>query len=279
MRRACRSLTLAGAVLAAFAPSAWASEPSVTVDWNQTAPLSGRVVDGMVEVTSSGAGGTFPLVAIADPAIRGNGYALTGRIRYRGVAGVGFLEMWSVFPDGARYFSRTLAGDGPQARISGDSEWRDFELPFNLNGSERPVRLELGLVLPGAARVWIGPLELTAPGATSSAWWSDRTGGLIGGIAGSLIGITGAIVGVLIARGRGRRPVLTTMVALAVAGSALLVAGAVALAMSQPYAVYFPLILGGIILVAVFGPGFRRARRAYEDVELRRMRAMDTAPS
>jgi len=100
MRRACRSLTLAGAVLAAFAPSAWASEPSVTVDWNQTAPLSGRVVDGMVEVTSSEAGGTFPLVAIADPATRGNGYALTGRIRYRGVAGVGFLEMWSVFPDG-----------------------------------------------------------------------------------------------------------------------------------------------------------------------------------
>ena len=237
------------------------------------------MVDGTVEVTSSGAGGTFPLVAIADPTIRGNGYALTGRIRYRGVAGVGFLEMWSVFPDGARYFSRTLASDGPQARISGDSEWRDFELPFYLKGSERPVRLELGLVLPGAARVWIGPLDLTAPGATSSAWWSDGTGGLIGGIAGSLIGITGAILGVLIARGRGRRPVLTTMVALVVAGSALLVAGAVTLAMSQPYAVYFPLILGGIILVAVFGPGFRRARRAYEDVELRRMRAMDTAPS
>jgi len=29
----------------------------------------------------------------------------------------------------------------------------------------------------------------------------------------------------------------------------------------------------------VFGPGSRRARRAYEDVELRKMRAMDTAPS
>lgn len=279
MRRACRSLTLAGAVLAAFAPSAWASEPSVTVDWNQTAPLSGRVVDGTVEVTSSGAGGTFPLVAIADPAIRGNGYALTGRIRYRGVAGVGFLEMWSVFPDGGRYFSRTLAGDGPLARISGDSEWRDFELPFYLNGSERPVRLELDLVLPGAGRVWIGPLELTAPGSASSGWWSDRTGGLIGAIAGSLIGITGAILGALLARGRGRRAVLTTMAGLSIAGSALLVAGAVALALSQPYAVSFPLILGGIILIAVFGPGYHRARRAYEDVELRRMRAMDATPS
>ncbi len=279
MRRAFRSLTLSAAVLAVFATPARASEAPVKVDWNQTAPLSGRVGDGTVQVASSGTGGTFPLVAIDDPVIAGDGYALTGRVRYQGVAGVGFLEMWSVFPDGGRYFSRTLAGHGPQARISGDSGWRDFELPFFLEGSERPVRLELGLVLPGAGRVWVGPLELTSPGTTSSAWWSDRTGGLVGGIAGSLIGITGALVGLLVARGRGRRAVLATMVALAIAGGGLLVAGLVALMLSQPYAVYFPLILGGIILVAVFGPGSRRARRAYADVELRKIRAMDTAPS
>ncbi len=279
MRRACRSLALAAAVLAISGLSARASEAPVKVDWNQTAPLSGRVVDGTVEVRSSGTGGTFPLVAIDDPVIAGVGYALTGRIRYQGVAGVGFLEMWSVFPDGGRYFSRTLAGDGPQARIWGDSGWRDFELPFFLEGSERPVRLELGLVLPGGGRVWIGPLELTSLGTTGSAWWSDRAGGLVGGIAGGLIGITGALVGALVPRGRGRRAVLTTMVALAIAGGGLLVAGLVALALSQPYAVYFPLILGGIILVTVFGAGSRRARRVYEDVELRKMRAMDTARS
>lgn len=280
MRRACRSLILAGAVLAALAPSASASDASMKVDWRQTAPLSGRVVGDAVEVTSSGSGGTFPLVVITDPVIHGDAYALTGRIRYRGVVGTGLLEMWSVFSDGARFFSRTLADRGPQAVISGDSEWRDFELPFFLRGSSRrPVRLELDLVLPGAGRVWTGPLELTSPGATGSAWWSDRTGGLIGGIGGSLIGMTGAVVGILVARGRGRRAVLATMVALIVAGGGLLVAGVVALALSQPYSVYYPLLLGGIVTVAVFGLAFRRARRAYEDVELRRMRAMDTAPS
>ena len=279
MTRAFRSLIPAAAVLAIFAPSARASESPVRVDWNQTAPLSGQVVDDTVEVTSSDAGGTFPLVAIDRPVIEGDAYALSGRIRYQGVVGVGFLEMWSVFSDGSRYFSRTQASDGPQARISGDSGWRDFELPFYLNGPELPVRLELDLVLPDAGRVWLGPLELTSPGATSSAWWSDRAGGLIGGIGGSLIGLTGALVGILVARGRGRRAVLATMVTLTVAGIGLLVAGAVAVVLSQPYAVYFPLILGGIILVAVFGSGSRRARRAYEDAELRRMRAMDTAPS
>jgi hypothetical protein len=279
MRRACRSLILAGAVLAAFAPSASASDASTQVDWRQTAPLSGRVVGDAVEVTSK-TGGTFPLVVIADPLIRGDAFALAGRIRYRGVSGTGLLEMWSVFPDGDRYFSRTLADRGPQAVISGDSEWRDFELPFYLRGSsQRPVRLEVDLVLPGAGQVWIGPLELTTPGATSSAWWSERTGGWVGGIGGSLIGVTGAVLGVLVARGRGRRAVLATMVALIAAGAGLLVAGAVALALSQPYAVYYPLLLGGIIILAVFGSGFRRVRRAYEEAELRRMRAMDTVPS
>jgi hypothetical protein len=34
-----------------------------------------------------------------------------------------------------------------------------------------------------------------------------------------------------------------------------------------------------MILIAVFGPGYHRARRAYEEVELRRMRAMDVTPS
>src|SRR2546426_2211176 len=126
MRRAFRSLIPAAAVLAVFAPSARASETPVTVNWSQTAPLSGHVVGNAVEVTSPGTGGTFPLVAIDRPGIDGDGYALSGRIRYQGVVGVGFLGMWSGFSDGSRYFSRTLASDGPHARISGDSGWRDF---------------------------------------------------------------------------------------------------------------------------------------------------------
>ena len=42
---------------------------------------------------------------------------------------------------------------------------------------------------------------------------------------------------------------------------------------------YYPLFLGGIAILAVFGVGFRCVRRSYEEAELRRMRAMDTIPS
>ena len=47
------------------------------------------------------------------PAVTGDSYAITGKVAYEGVEGDGYLEMWSVFPDGSRYFSRTLDDAGP----------------------------------------------------------------------------------------------------------------------------------------------------------------------
>jgi hypothetical protein len=52
---------------------------------------------------------------------------------------------------------------------------------------------------------------------------------------------------------------------------------AVALLRDQPYAVVFPLLLLGVILVGVFGGGYRATRRGYEAAELRKIHAMDGA--
>jgi len=37
------------------------------------------------------------------------GYVVRGRVQHRDVEGTAYLEMWSLMPDGSRYFSRTLA--------------------------------------------------------------------------------------------------------------------------------------------------------------------------
>ena len=69
--------------------------------------------------------------------------------------------MWSAFPNGTRYFSRTLAQQGPQASLRGDAGVRSFEVPFRLvAGSSAPTRLDDDVVLPGAGTVWVGPLAL-----------------------------------------------------------------------------------------------------------------------
>jgi len=56
---------------------------------------------------------------------------------------------------------------------------------------------------------------------------------------------------------------------------ASLVVGVVALVTAQPYAVYYPLLLIGIILVVVFGKMRGSLSARYEQLELKRMQSMD----
>lgn len=213
------------------------------------------------------------------PALSGDRYAITGSVAYEDVEGDAFLEMWSVFPDGSRYFSRTLDAQGPLAKLRGSSPARPFVLPFFLTPeSPRPVRLELNVVLPAGGRVTLRDLRLGSGVAAASArgaWWSDRTAGWIGGAAGSAVGMLGALLGTLCTLGRGRRFVMAGLLALGVCGLALLAVGLVALALGQPYAVWYPLVLMGVLDPVLAFSLLPTARRRFEEIELRRMQALD----
>jgi hypothetical protein len=238
------------------------------------------VVDGAVEINGSVEGGEYPLTTIQEPAVGDAGYAVIGDVRYEGVVEPAYLEMWSVFPDGGRYFSRTLGAEGPMAAMVGGSDWRPFELPFFLEGAtSMPTQLELNAVLPSSGRVWVGSLRLVAleGAASSGAWWTDRTAGLVGGIGGAVVGILAGMIGSLASRGKARRFVLGMMAGLVGLGIVLLGAGVIALVASQPSAVTGTLLLGGVLLVVIGAPMIRVARRTYAQVELRKMRALDAA--
>jgi hypothetical protein len=87
--------------------------------------------------------------------------------------------------------------------------------------------------------------------------------------------VLGGTLGLLVSRRRARGLVVGTTIAFGVLGAGLVLTGAVAVAVSQPYAVWYPLLLmGGLLMVMSFV--LRAvARRAYTDAELRRMRAMN----
>lgn len=275
-RRAVVAAALGG--LALLGPACGGdAQPIARVDWREGGVTAGSVSGDALKVQASSSGAALSLTAIEQPAVGGDGYVVRGNVRYDGVEGQGYLEMWSVFPDGGRYFSRTLAEQGPQGMLSGSSDWRPFELPFHLDGGPPPERLEIGIVLPGSGTVEIGPLELVSLDASQGAWWSDRTAGLVGGIVGSAIGILGAILGWLVARRRARTFTIGAMKAAVAAGTLLLCVGGVAVATSQPYGVAYPILLAGVILVGAFGGLLRGAKRAYADHELRRIRALDQA--
>ena len=128
-------------------------------------------MDRMLRITGSeGMHTSVRLLTIDEPPVNSTVYAITGRITYTNVQGDGYLEMWNVFPDGGRYFSRTMGepGTGDMAKITGTSPERPFVLPFNRTGVDvPPQRLEINVVLPGSGEVMVGPLTLKELGEAS----------------------------------------------------------------------------------------------------------------
>jgi hypothetical protein len=281
------------AALVAVAFSVGAQQKLATYDWNVMqktgqGAFSGSVVTAnnksVFQIASTDAGLETRLLVISNPPISKRIYAVTGRIKYEDVSGDGYLEMWSYFPEG-KFFSRTLADSGEMRKIHGTSDWREFSLPFDSTGSKgSPTHLEINIVLPGKGNVQFSSLQLLEYDSTNlrafgnGGWWSDRSAGLIGGIGGSVIGCFGALLGWLTAKGRARRFVVMSIQTMAALGILLTVVGLIALGLKQPYAVWYPLLLGGILLAATFF-NLPKLRRRYDELELRRMNSMDAMAS
>jgi hypothetical protein len=241
------------------------------IDWTTTTPASGEVEGSEVRVDGAG---THRLVTIIAPDISGDSYAVTGSVRFEGVTGAGYLEMWSHFADGGAYFSRTLGSEGPTASLTGDSAGRPFELPFFLDGADGPDRIEINVILPQTGTVWVGPLDLVGFGATNE-WWTPDQARLIGVVGGILAGLLGAVLGILGGRRRYRRFVEATLIGGAAVGAVLIVFGVVAAMGGQPHHVWFPVLLIGEILAVVNGLLVPVVRGRYETAELHRIRALD----
>jgi hypothetical protein len=167
--------------------------------------------------------------------------------------------------------------------LSGDSDWREISLPFQLSDdptAPKPNKLIVNAVLPGAGEIVLSDLVLieadnVTAAMTPGAWWSDRSAGLVGGIGGGLIGLCGAVIGVLAGMGIGRRLIVPLLIAGSALGAVLLVTGLVALSIGQPYGVYYPLLLCGGLCAVMGAVGAMTVRQRYAAVELRRMEALD----
>lgn len=239
-----------------------------------------------LKVTGKEGGVNVKVVSVEKPAITSDRYAITGQVRYEKVEGSGHLEMWSTFPDDNAYFSKTLAPSGPMGVIKGTSGWRKFSLPFSSKEGYYPKELTVSVVLPGAGTVELKDLKLvqhsptTRPAgakraAAAGAWWDDRRGGWIGGITGTVLGLLGALQGTLASRGRAKGMMMSVSVIVIAGGITILLIGLAAVAMGQPYAVYYPLILAGALASLIWGSMMPTLKRRYEAFEMRRISALD----
>ena len=214
----------------------------------------------------------------------GQRYAIVCTISAQDVQGQAHLEMLSTI-DGKEYFTRT-AGHGLMRPVSGTSDATKLALPFDTLGeTSHPTRIALRVVMPAEGTITVRSAAL-APitredlafmrsSADAGAWWSPRASGLIGGLAGSLIGVIGGIVGMLAHRGAARTTAMVLMGVVVGVGAAGLCVGVAALAMEQPYAVWYPGLLLGVLCLTIGPVMWVGIRKQYETHELGRMAALD----
>ena len=95
-----------------------------------TSPAKGPAGQDAVEVTGGSTTSRTTIAVLESPPISTDRYVVRGRVKYENVVGDGYLELLNDFGPQHIYFTRSLAPWGKTRRLTGTSNWRDFELPF-----------------------------------------------------------------------------------------------------------------------------------------------------
>jgi len=157
-------------------------------------PAANARLESLRVTNTDGAPRAIPILAIDAPGVKAPRYLFRGEVRGEGIEGQGYLEMWSFFAGGGRYFSRTLAQAGPMGSLSGTFASRPFILPFTAEPGMVLEKLAVNVALPGRGTVVLGPLRLVEldPGddfaLAPGAWLTPRQLARAGAIGGSLLG-------------------------------------------------------------------------------------------
>jgi hypothetical protein len=108
-------------------------------------------------------------------------------------------------------------------------------------------------------------------------WWTDQEAGLFGGIAGGALGVLGGVLGTIAGicapRGKCKSIVYGVVALMIAAGIISLITGVAALVLNQPYGVYYPPLLLGIICTMVSGFLIPLVRQRYREADNRRFEA------
>jgi len=244
--------------------------------------------NGELEVAADPLSHLQVLLELTDPGITRPVYAIKGTVRYENVEGDGYLQLDSHFAGKGSFFTKSMADRGPLQKISGSSNWRPFVLPFYANSGDQagneivtPEKLTLSVFLPGSGTVYLQNAELYQyesgedPLAAAGQWFSAGVSGIVGGVLGTVIGLWGALVGILAGRGKAKVFALGSANIIIAFGITIGIVGLAALAVGQPYAVYYPFLLIAIIVIVVVGALRKGLPQRYEMLELKKMRAMD----
>ena len=247
---------------------------SKPLPWKEKLPANASVVgagaDQLVTVTGSANPTNTVVLDLQNPSLPHHQYLLKSKIKFENVKGDGYLEMLNYFESGGPYFTRTLATTGQLGKITGTSDFREIALPFNASNGVLPKRITVAVVLPGEGKVTIKPF-VTEQWTTFSLLTYES--GLLGAIVGGICGLLGGFFGVMAAIPPLRRYMFPFGIFVAGCSVIMLIVGLVFLCTGQPWGLWYPLVLVGILGTVIFGVNAFVARHRLMADESRRIAA------
>ena len=111
------------------------------------------------------------------------------------------------------------------------------------------------------------------------AWFNEQTAGMIGGIFGTFFGVFGG--GILGGMSywfiqKGLKKLYFSLYSFQlILGLAMLLAGIAAIILKQPYHVWYPLVLSGVLVFGIMGPLYFTIKKRFTDAELNKLQAKD----
>jgi len=109
-------------------------------------------------------------------------------------------------------------------------------------------------------------------------WFDPKTAGTIGGLIGTALGLTGALIGCscgMCVRKGWKRPIYIIFISAIAISIALFLTGVVAVCVKQPYHVWYCFMLPGFIGTIVFSSLFPVIRKRFMESEMRKIQAKD----
>ncbi len=215
---------------------------------------------------------TVPLATIQNPAITQTAYAVAGRVRYEGVEGTAYLEMYGYLAAGKKMTVRTL-GTGKLKGITGDSDWREFYLPLFIGGQAkmRPVKIDVNLIFPGKGTIYLQPLQLHQFRSGGKCGAQTGTSPVMHGavvpifiLYAAVLGVIGMMLFVSVQKGESRSLVLNVMMTLIVTGCIGLLIGTIVLIAMGDRTFFGPFRLLAVIQTAVPAAVYSRVRKYYD---------------
>lgn len=230
---------------------------------------------------------TVPLGTFTVDGMKSRTYALQLWIDYSVGSAPAYFEMWTTLERGDAFFSKTLGSSGPMAHLLGDRVGREVIVPASLEGSaENAVSSSLSLVLPEGGKVTIHkarmldvPVGLGIVTHVAGQWFPAWMGGVLGGIFGVVFGCLGSFYQNARRTGRCWSVMQRFPLFMGCVAGLSLVAAMIGFAIGQPYHVWYPLglmgVLGGVLAPVMQRQAAKQLQREDQSFEDRQMQAMD----